>query len=107
MRQKSFGASVGEDSHRMNMDSQGSPTPDATVDRKLGYFVLRFSLGLSIFMHGVARLPHLGAFAEGLVRLFADTPLPALLVRPFAVGLVFVETIVGLLVLLGLRTREA
>ena len=58
-------------------------------------------------MHGLVRLPHLRAFADGLVKLFGDTPLPALLVRPFALVLVFVEAIVGLLVLLGLWTRVA
>ena len=77
------------------------------LDRKLGYLVLRFTLGLSILMHGLVRLPHLQAFADDLVKMFGDTPLPATLVRPFGFGLVFVETAVGLLVLLGLWTQEA
>jgi thiosulfate dehydrogenase [quinone] large subunit len=79
----------------------------ALLDRKLAYLLLRVTLGLSILMHGVTRLPHVGAFADGLVKLFAETPLPAIVVRPFAVGLVFVEVIVGLLILLGLWTRWA
>jgi thiosulfate dehydrogenase [quinone] large subunit len=58
-------------------------------------------------MHGLVRLPHLQAFADGLVKMFGDTPLPAMLVRPFGFGLVFVETAVGLLVLVGLWTQEA
>jgi len=58
-------------------------------------------------MHGLVRLPHLQAFADGLVKMFGDTPLSAMLVRPFGFGLVFVETAVGLLVLLGLWTQEA
>jgi len=82
---------------------QSSPV----LDRKLGYLVLRFTLGLSILMHGLVRLPHLQAFADGLLKMFGDTPLPAVLVRPFGFGLVFVETAVGLLVLLGLWTQEA
>jgi thiosulfate dehydrogenase (quinone) large subunit len=77
------------------------------LDRKLGYLVLRFTLGLSIFMHGLVRIDHLQAFADGLVKMFVDTPLPAMLVRPFGFALVFVETAVGLLVLLGLWTQEA
>ena len=93
--------------HRKDMDPRTSPQPQPTPDRKLAYLVLRFTLGLSIFMHGLVRLPHLNAFADGMVKLFGDTLLPALLVRPFALVLVFVETIVGLLVLLGLCTREA
>jgi thiosulfate dehydrogenase (quinone) large subunit len=93
--------------HQMGMDPQTSPQSQPTPDRKLAYLFLRCALGLSIFMHGLVRLPHLHPFADGLVKLFSDTLLPALLVRPFALVLVFVETIVGLLVLLGLWTRVA
>jgi thiosulfate dehydrogenase (quinone) large subunit len=81
--------------------------PELLLDRRLAYLMLRFTLGLSILMHGLVRLPHLSAFADGLVKLFAETPLPAAVVRLFAVGLVFVETIVGLLILLGLWTRRS
>lgn len=77
------------------------------MDRKLAYLVLRFVLGLSVFMHGLVRLPHLHAFADGLVKLFEATVLPATLVRAFGLSLVFAETIVGLLVLLGLKTQWA
>src|SRR5260370_30739386 len=79
--------------------------PEPLLDRRLAYLMLRFTLALSILMHGLVRLPHLSAFADGLVKLFAETPLPAAMVRPFAVSLVFVEAIVGLLILLGLWTR--
>ncbi len=79
----------------------------STVDRKLGYVALRVTLGLSILMHGLVRLPHLGAFADGMVKEFAGTLLPAAIVRPFAISLVFVETLIGLLVLLGLWSRWA
>ena len=58
-------------------------------------------------MHGLVRLPHLRAFADGTVKLFVSTPLPAFTVRLFAMGLVFGETAVGLFVLLGLWTRWA
>jgi thiosulfate dehydrogenase [quinone] large subunit len=77
----------------------------ALLDRRLAYLLLRFTLGLSILMHGLVRLPHLSAFADGLVKLFAETPLPAVVVRPFALGLVFVEAIVGVLILVGWWTR--
>jgi thiosulfate dehydrogenase [quinone] large subunit len=89
------------------MDPQASPKPGATTDRKLSYLVLRFTLGLDIFMHGLVRLPHFNAFADGLVKQFTETALPGLIVRPFAIVLVFLEAIVGLLVLLGLWTRGA
>jgi thiosulfate dehydrogenase (quinone) large subunit len=76
-------------------------------DRKLSYFLLRFTLGVSIFIHGVVRLPKIVAFADGLVKQFADTPLPAILVRPFAMGLTFEEAITGFLLIIGLWTRWA
>jgi thiosulfate dehydrogenase (quinone) large subunit len=91
----------------MDVKPQATWPSSPVLDRKLGYLVLRFTLGLSILMHGLVRLPHLQAFADGLVKMFGDTPLPPILVRPFGFGLVFVETAVGLLVLLGLWTQEA
>lgn len=80
---------------------------DALLDRNLAYATLRFTLGLSILMHGLVRFPHLTAFADGMVKLFVNTPLPAFTVRLFALSLVFVETAVGLFILLGLWTRWA
>ncbi|MGC2283460.1 MAG: DoxX family membrane protein, partial [Candidatus Acidiferrales bacterium] len=91
----------------MNPNPSAPPRSSPTIDRKLGYLVLRFILGLSIFMHGLSRLPHLQEFADGLVKMFADTALPAMLVHSFGLALVFVEAAVGLLLLLGLWTQEA
>jgi thiosulfate dehydrogenase (quinone) large subunit len=95
---------------RVSSFANGGPSSmDAQplLDRKLAYLMLRFTLGLSIFMHGLVRLPHLSAFADTTVRLFVETPLPAIIVRPFALSEVFVEAIIGLLLLLGLWTRWA
>ena len=78
-----------------------------SVNRKTAYLMLRFMLGLSILMHGLVRLPHLHAFADGMVRQFQETLLPAALVRAFAIGLTFVEAGVGLLLVPGLLTRWA
>ncbi len=80
---------------------------EPTLDRKLAYLMLRFALGLSILMHGLVRLPHLTAFADATAKLFVATPLPTIIVRPFALTLVFLETAVGLLLVLGLWTRAA
>ena len=76
-------------------------------DRKLAYFLLRFTLGVSIFFHGVTRLPHLGVFANTIVKQFAETPLPSFLVRPFAVGVAIEETVTGFLLIAGCWTRWA
>jgi thiosulfate dehydrogenase (quinone) large subunit len=79
----------------------------ALLDRRLAYLLLRLTLGINILLHGVVRLPALGAFAEGTVQQFADTPLPAVAVRLFGVSLPFLETAIGLLLIVGLWTRWA
>ena len=76
-------------------------------DRKLAYFFLRLTLGMSIFIHGMVRLPKIKAFAEILVNEFANTLLPAFLVRPFAMTLTVEEAVTGLLLIIGLWTRWA
>ena len=74
----------------------------------IGYSLLRATLGLNIFFHGVSRLvAGVGSFAAGLVKMFHATPLPATLVRLFGYTLPWMEATVGLLVLIGLGTRYA
>ncbi|MBU8895201.1 DoxX family membrane protein [Corallococcus sp. H22C18031201] len=78
------------------------------TDAEAGHALLRVTLGLNIFLHGVVRLVSgPGAFSATLVKAFAGSLMPELLVRPFALALPFAETAVGLLVTLGLRTRPA
>lgn len=83
------------------------PPDPSSLDRRLGYATLRGILGLNILLHGLVRIPTLGAFADGLVQGFADTLLPGPLVRVFAYGLVPAEILVGGLVLIGWKTRWA
>ena len=81
--------------------------PGTTLDRQLAYAILRLTLGVNLLVHGLVRLPQLASFAHGLVQAFAKTPLPPQLVRLFAFVLPFAETLVGLLLTLGLWTRLA
>ncbi|AKV00578.1 hypothetical protein AKJ09_07241 [Labilithrix luteola] len=76
-------------------------------DYELGHLVLRVVVGVNILGHGLARIGSPGAFADALTHDFASTPLPSWSVRLFALTLPFLEFAVGLLVLLGLRLREA
>jgi thiosulfate dehydrogenase (quinone) large subunit len=77
-------------------------------DRVIGYSLLRATLGLNIFIHGVSRvLAGTGNFAASLVGMFHATLLPPVLVRTFGHTLPWMEATVGLLVLLGLWTRYA
>jgi len=75
------------------------------LDRRLAYLLLRLTLGINMLLHGAVRLPALGAFAAGMVQQFADTPLPAMAVRLFGLALPFMETAIGLLLIVGLWTR--
>jgi len=77
-------------------------------DIQLAYGLLRATLGLNILMHGLARLLQ-GAvgYARTLAPMFANTPLPAWSVYAFGVALPFIETLLGLLLILGLKTRWA
>lgn len=72
----------------------------------LSYAVLRITLGTTFLFHGVIRFVNgWGAFADKLVHGFQSTILPEFLVRPFALSVPPVETILGLMVILGLFTR--
>jgi thiosulfate dehydrogenase [quinone] large subunit len=78
----------------------------ALLDRRSAYLLLHLPLGINI-LHGAVRLPALGAIAEGMVRQFTDTLLPAVAVRLFGLLLPFLETAIGLLLTIGLWTRGA
>jgi len=77
-------------------------------DIAIAYLLLRATVGLNICIHGVSRLLAGPAnFANALVPLFQKTPLPAWSVYGFGIVLPWVEFVLGLLVLFGLRTRDA
>ena len=77
-------------------------------DQRLAYALLRIVVGLNLMMHGVARMwigP--GVFAAKLVGQFAHAPLPVWRLWSFGMVLPVVEALLGLLLLIGLRTRAA
>jgi thiosulfate dehydrogenase [quinone] large subunit len=77
-------------------------------ERRLAYVLLRVSLGMDFLGHGAVRLLHgVGAFAAGMVKQMAETPLPAGFVHGFGLVLPVVELTLGVALLLGLLTRWA
>ncbi len=71
------------------------------------YLIARLAIGATIFGHGLVRLPKLGEFARGTAESFEKSILPAAVVLPFGYLIAIAEFIIGLLLLIGLFTRQA
>src|SRR3989442_8266431 len=81
---------------------------DWRSDASVAYAILRITLGVNIGLRGMVRIAHgPAAFAQGIVKQMEATLLPGSLVYAFAATLVWVESAVGLLLILGLQTRLA
>ncbi|WP_158858194.1 DoxX family membrane protein [Lunatibacter salilacus] len=68
------------------------------------YLLVRLTIGMSMFGHGLVRIPKLTDFSEGMVANFEGSLLPVLLVRPFSYALPFLEFIIGLFLFMGFKT---
>jgi len=75
--------------------------------KPLPYLLLRLLVGMSLFGHGLIRLPKLQGFSAWMVKQFQNSPLPQELVTPFSYILPFAELVTGALLLAGLFTRYA
>lgn len=71
------------------------------------YLITRLAIGATIFGHGLVRLPKLGEFARGTAESYEKSILPAAVVLPFGYFIAIAEFVIGLLVLIGLFTRQA
>jgi thiosulfate dehydrogenase [quinone] large subunit len=81
---------------------------DWRSDASIAYAILRLTLGVNIGLRGAVRIAHgSAAFAQGIVKQMEATVLPPSAVYAFAFSLIWVETAVGLLLILGLQTRLA
>ncbi len=91
------------------MANLGTQTSDWRSDGSLAYGLFRFTFGLNIMMRGVVRIAlGLPAFQAYMLTQFKDVPvMPTAFLIPFATVLPFVETLIGLCILLGLQTRVA
>ena len=77
-------------------------------DASIAYAILRLTLGVNIGLRGIVRIAHgPAAFAQGIVKQMEATILPPSAVYAFAFSLVWVESAVGILLILGLQTRLA
>jgi thiosulfate dehydrogenase [quinone] large subunit len=75
---------------------------------EIAYTILRTALGLNIFMHGFTRLYNgTKNFRDALEKEFTDSFLPLRWVSLFGIVLPVLETVIGLLLLVGLCTQPA
>lgn len=74
---------------------------------KTAFLLLRLAVGTSMFGHGLVRLPKLSGFSSWMVGSFEKSMLPSALVTPFSYALPIIELLVGLLLIIGLFTRQA
>src|SRR5204863_8598118 len=86
-----------------------NPVIDWRSNEALAYGLFRFTFGLNIMMRGVVRIAMgLPAFQNYMLTQFKDVPvMPSAFLIPFATVLPFVETLIGLCILLGFQTRAA
>lgn len=79
-------------------------TPSA-IDRHIGFALLRLMLGINMLGRSIVRIPELQNFANGMADNFAETFLPETFVFLYAYIIVFTETVIGVMLILGWKTR--
>ena len=87
----------------------GTQTSDWRSDGSLAYGLFRLTFGLNLMMRGIVRIAMgLPAFQTYMLTQFKDVPaMPPAFLIPFASALPFVETLIGLCILVGFQTRAA
>lgn len=71
------------------------------------FLLLRLGIGVSMFGHGLVRLPKLAGFSKWMVTSFEKSLLPSAIVTPFSYALPILEFGIGTLLILGLLTKQA
>jgi len=71
------------------------------------YLLARLPIAMSMFGHGLDRLPKIAGFSQHMVQQFNNAVLPLAAVEVFSHALPFVELITGILLIVGLFTRFA
>ncbi|RKR11741.1 thiosulfate dehydrogenase [quinone] large subunit [Flavobacterium sp. 90] len=71
------------------------------------FLLLRLAIAISMFGHGLVRLPKLTTFSNWMIGSFENSMLPKFIVTPFSYILPIAEFAIGLLLLLGLFTKPS
>ncbi len=84
-----------------------SDPTSATFNRQIGFALLRLMLGINMLGRSIVRIPEMQDFASGVAGGFEETILPQAFARGFAYVIVTAETIIGILLIIGWKTRWA
>ena len=76
-------------------------------NQQLAYFLARITLGINLLLHGVVRIPKLTAFSQAIAAGFQESVIAPEIARLFAYTIPFIELILGILIILGLKTRKS
>ena len=89
--------------------TRGQGDVDWQSDAALAYAIFRLTFGVNICFRGIVRITvnGLDQFSAGLMKQFEPTWFPPFAVSSFGHVIPWVETTVGLLLILGLFTRPA
>jgi thiosulfate dehydrogenase [quinone] large subunit len=71
------------------------------------FLLLRLAIAISMFGHGLVRLPKLTTFSNWMVGSFENSMLPKIIVTPFSYILPIAEFSIGLFLLLGIFTKPS
>jgi thiosulfate dehydrogenase [quinone] large subunit len=74
---------------------------------RVTYLLARLPIAMSMFGHGLERLPKLSGFSDHMVQQFNNAMLPLAVVEVFSHILPFIEFFTGILLIIGLFTRFA
>lgn len=77
-----------------------------TSPQQLSFLLARLSVGMSMFGHGLVRLPKLHSFSNWMVGQFEKSMVPEIIVIPFSYILPIAELLIGIFLLIGLFTRQ-
>ncbi|MDR2238133.1 MAG: DoxX family protein [Chryseobacterium sp.] len=74
-------------------------------DFKTAFFFLRLPVAISLAGHGWVRLPKLQVFSEWMLGTMEKSAIPAALIVPFSYILPVAETLIGIALLVGFKTK--
>ncbi|WP_168796396.1 DoxX family membrane protein [Flagellimonas onchidii] len=78
-----------------------------TTNKQTAYALLRITMGINLFAHGLVRLPKIAGFRDWMMTQFQHTILPQWSVYAWGSVLPILELLVGGLLILGIFTYRA